>query len=447
MSTDHELAWVIRAWLRGRTSSPPRSGLTRALDVVAVTPQRHAQRLRGEHPRRAARPGAPAAGRSRALFSTERVAAVIATVVLGTGALFYTTGPGLLPVASPSSSPTASPSPSTWTPPSSLVTEELSPGVLRATDDGAGHRLRYQGPAPYTDFDFGPDGSIWIMDGLRLIRAGHQESLGLEGDGPPGSDLTAAPDGSVWALAQGTVVAHRDGGWVIGPDWPGSRHPTALEVSPDGTVWASDGRDLGRLDGGAWTTVPVLVDPAQRVRFGPGDLAATADGMVWINLCAPGIETQLLRFDGSAFHDDAPVVEGSECSGSLEAGPDGALWAVVKRNHPLGPVLARRDPGGWTVYPDGAGVPGLGEADESGSAASIVATADGRLWGTAGNDRGEVAGFFDGSAWTDAFEIATTPRGAELWGRPRKVAPDGRFWILTVDGFLIVDSPVATVGP
>jgi hypothetical protein len=48
--------------------------------------------------------------------------------------------------------------------------EEVAPGVLLTTDDGASHLLQRQGGMRDSDFAFAPDGSTWLLHGSKLIR-------------------------------------------------------------------------------------------------------------------------------------------------------------------------------------------------------------------------------------------------------------------------------------
>jgi hypothetical protein len=370
-----------------------------------------------------------------------RLVAAIAIVALGTGAVLLAGGR----VASPSATP--SPSPVTWTPPPSLVTEEVAPGVLLTTDDGAGHLLRWQGGMPDSDFAFAPDGSIWLLHGSELIRMGDEGRYPGPRGGFDMADLTAAPDGTLWALSEGTVASFRDRAWVTAPAFPGRAPAKALEVLPDGTVWARSTTTLARLDGDSWVAFPIADDqgpiPDYEFVF-PGGLAWTPDGSLWLTACRSYHEPVLLRFDGTRFHASPPSAQ-AECGPLLSTGPDGELWAWVLiggGTRPRYAALARHDGTGWQVSPRAAGVPSI--AAPGAFVGSMAVAPDGRLWAAGGTgDRGSMLGAFDGTVWTDVFGPVDPPVQG---GGPTRVAPDGTVWLLTESGLLIIDPEEAMAG-
>lgn len=368
------------------------------------------------------------------MFTATRLIAATAVVALGTGTLFFAASPG--PAPAPTVSP--SPSPMAWTPPPGLVTQELAPGVILATEDGEGRPLRYLGGVP--DFAFAPDGGLWLLHDSVLIRVG---DAGVH-PAPPGgvdkADLTVASDGTLWALSDGTVASFRGAAWAHAPTFPGGASAKALEVLPDGTLWARSATTLARLDGDSWVAFPIADDQGpvpDYVYVFPGDLAWTPDGSLWVTTCQARKSGKggLLRFDGSTFHRPALEAPADGCILPLATEADGVLWAFLETDPPS---LARFDGTSWELSADDAGIPGIQATGVV--AGTMVVAPDGRLWAASIDGEAALIGAFDGTTWTDAFTRTDGPGFQEL---PIHVAPDGTVWLLTMEGLLIIDPEVA----
>ena len=377
------------------------------------------------------------AGRPRAMLSATRLFAIFAilTISTGTGALFLAASQGPTSVVEPS------PSSTPWAPPSGLVTEEPSPGVLLVTGDGAGRRLDIR-PPDERGLAFGPDGAIWLVDDRGLVRLGQDETYPAPGTTVFFPDLTVAPDGTPWVLAHDTVASFRDGVWTDAPEFPGEVPAKALEVLLDGTVWARSTTTLARLDGDVWTASPIEDEqgpiPDYETIFA-GDLASTSRGGLWVTICntqigSPGLpkgRENLLRFDGQAWQSDPPEMGDGRCATVLAAGPDGEVWASFA-DRPG--ALARHDGTGWEISPSDAGIPGIGGTGWL--APTMVVGHDGRLWATGYRPEGDVLGVYDGTTWTDVYGPIEDTRLTE---QPLEVAPDGSIWLWTDKGILVVN--------
>ncbi len=377
MSTEPELAPVLRAWLQDRTSTPSQAGLARVLDLVAVTPPQQPRGMRALLPRPAAHPTTAPTGRSRTMFSATRLVAALAIVALGTGTLFFAASPGPASVVSPS------PSSMTWTPPAGLITEEVEPGVLRVVDDGAGHDLVTEPPL---GLEFSPDGRLWLLEGgtegiRSMVELGRADS---EVDfGSPRErywfDMAFGPDGTAWAKLGGnqhgaTLASYDGAGWTERP-WPDGSEVGAIEATRDGAVLVAGTVDDGpgprvtRIDEGGRTDLPTPDDPALRGSYHGlvGYLAAAPDGTVWLSNGwfhlwpgAPSSLQGLLRFDGERWQlvDPMPDVP-SRRAGPLAIGPDGTLWVYLETDGPASRRLARWRDDEWTVFSQDDGVPRL----------------------------------------------------------------------------------------
>jgi hypothetical protein len=398
--------------------------------------------------------------RFQSMFSVARFVVAGAIVALFGGFLLA----GLLSQPSDDMAPaavTASPSPSTTEDVlSSMITEEVEPGVLRVLDDGAGHDLVAEPPA---DMTLASDGSVWL-----LRRSSHPDPemwpdtpewvdavirLGQSGTYPFQAaetydyqrSLAVGPDGVAWTNigsyghALGMLASLDGSAWSY-PAWPdGSADVAAIDAMPDGLVWVTQqvtdgpGPRVARIEDGEWTVLPALEDPTLSGFFhGAGRyFAAAPDGTAWLangdfHRCFVAPAPQgLLYFDGTRWELVDTQVDGrSWMAGPLALGPDGTLWVYLERPSPCGAssrngrpgYLARLDADGWRLFTAQAdGVPRMvhfGYRD-----ADMAVDADGTLW--VGHYRDGVLAF-DGSDWRqylagmDVNRVVVTPQGSVL---------------------------------
>ena len=331
---------------------------------------------------------------------------------------------------------------------STLVTEEVEPGVYRVLDDGAGHDLVAEPPAGVT---VAPDDSIWLLRASQdpvvgtVLDPNHGVDavfeLGEAGTDPfePSSsdfvDVAVDVDGAAWL---GLEPEMRDGRWgfsspqgslasVDGDTWAthtwpdGSADVGAIEATADGAVWVArnvedgPGPSVARIKDGEWTVLPSLDDPSLEglYRGAHASFVAAEDGTAWLangrvpfgGAGAPG-PTGLLHFDGERWEVVELPIEGQVHAGPLALGPDGTLW-VYAADHSRSPsenYLARLDADGWAVFSGRTANSGhtLDEADgvpllstQIHYEARMAVDGDGRLWIAVNGDGG--AG--DGDNW------------------------------------------------
>jgi len=249
---------------------------------------------------------------------------------------------------------------------SRVVTEEVAPGVLKIVSDGTSHEFT---DGSIKSIAFGPDGAIWMSGDHGLFQLGEVGEYTVSGE-----DLTVGPDGRLWATLGTTIASFADGKWTF--ERLDVRRVIALEVLPDGTVWARGTTGLVRVDGETVTTYPFAEAPDLRTDMShgvaPSDFASTPDGSVWLALNRSGAGSpRIARFDGERWEVMQPLGEGEERhAGPLAVSPDGVLWAYLQgcADHDC-PVagttrersyLARFDGTSWTVFGETEGVQDVG---------------------------------------------------------------------------------------
>ena len=221
-----------------------------------------------------------------------------------------------------------------------LVTEEVSPGVLRVVSDGIrdlrsepvvacrSFRERYEDGArdlfpTRHGFDdtsrgkvvAGLDGSIWLFWHDRFIRLGDETTHRWAGGQRPslGDDIEVAPDGTVWHAP--------------------SSGSGSVQVTED-LEWAAERLDTLRRDTEAFAERPDCLTDDGWLTEGDGALRAYRDGEWQVALHVPS----------------GPVWQ-------VEISPDDSIW-VAWRERTLrpnvGPLVARLGADGWRLL----GLPG-----------------------------------------------------------------------------------------
>jgi ligand-binding sensor domain-containing protein len=258
----------------------------------------------------------------------------------------------------------------------------------------------------------GPTGQVaaGTETGLKLRQAGIWRMLR---SGPVRNSVTAVAvelDGAVW-LGYGDGSSDAAGGGVSrfdGRQWDhslGDANVQALALAADGSLWAGTGCSVQRLDGQTWRQMA----GCDQVHGNVVDLAAAPDGAVWVAALMG-----LGWLDGQSWTPFDRLVH------SVAVGPDGTVWVAGWEGTPSSWYVARRDGGEWTTYNT---VDAFG-----GSLASLAVTADGALWGMAGQ---KGLARFDGRAWTFQMVVDGLPLNS---GGVVAVAPDGTLWVGTLGG-------------
>jgi hypothetical protein len=412
----------VRTWLDEAFAEAP--------EPVHLYPQ-VAARVHQTPPQRGWLPQLPT-GRFQSMFSATRFAAAGAIVALAAGFLLtnvLTTWQGDEPLPAAGASASASPQPeiseipSPETPTaldllSRVVTSKVAPGVLKIVSDGTSHEFS---DGSIKSIAFGPDGAIWMSGDHGLFQLGEVGEVG--GYPVSGEDLTVGPDGGLWATRGTSIATFADGKWTFTRT---DTRVSALEVLPDGTVWARGETGLVRLDGGTVTAYPFAEAPFLRAdashSVGPSDFALTPDGSVWLalNRSGPG-SPRIARFDGERWEVMQPLGEGEERhAGPLAVSPDGVLWAYLQgcADHDC-PVtdatrersyLARFDGTSWTVFGEADGVHDVGAR---------------HVWA------GRIAVASDGTV------LATEEDGLARRRLPSLDGPAQNTWPMTIDGISV----------
>jgi hypothetical protein len=399
---------------------------------------------------------------------------LIALIALGTGALYFATGQGPLPVPSlapvATTSPTATPSPTTSPTaapstkeltglPAGLVTEDVEPGVLRVVNDGCRDLSLHLYNAP-ADWDSsrranvvaGLDGSVWLFGADEWYRLGERPTYSVTDETPNRVDRMAqvAPDGTLWALVEsddGTTAAlgsFANGTWTVRNGSVGS-----FDLEPDGTVWVSTAGGMVRLrDASQILEARDGQEDNERFWVSPvappaevGDVEFVVQGVVSEN----GLDRLVRswhREDGEGHGEvigEVPLVP----IDAVDMDPHGALWIYQHLDIPVA--------GTWTLgdydWNDGVGrrtthylVHMTGAslavfADEEGVPASgghVRAAPDGSVWLTPSRCGGLAN--FDGTTWTRYL-----PGRCVL---AFDISPDGTVWLqATPEGNTFSEEP------
>lgn len=339
MNDDRDLSPVVRTWLREVPDLADRAWTLASVRArVHDTPQGRRR---------------PAAWRPRSMFSATRLIAAVAIITLGTGTLFLaaSTIPSPAPAASPSPAPTLS-----------LVTEEVEPGVVRVIGDGV-HVLGQPSDRYYMQ-TVGPDGSVWVWSSEDLYQIGDITSGSTVGAAAREAalpfdsrlrQLEVSPDGTLWATdveqpndLDGRLLRFDGSNWREMPTGLGGVQ--SIDIGPDGSVWSTLREDLSpdqsspydliaRLSGEIWTDLPfreeVTAELAAYHRFDLGSMQTTTDGAAWTTWRAittdDFIRSGLLGFDGQAWRVVDPAGRGSyHMVDHLDIGSDDTLWVYLE---------------------------------------------------------------------------------------------------------------------
>jgi hypothetical protein len=153
------------------------------------------------------------------------------------------------------------------------------------------------------------------------------------------------------------------------------------------------------------------------------DIAFTPDGAAWV---ATGLG--LAQFDGDSWTVHDRLVH------SIEAAPDGAIWASGWEGTQGSDYLARFDGAEWTTYRQADSFPG--------GFTMRAVTPDGLIWGTV---PGRGLASFDGRSWSDegSWSFYTPASALSLENMHiLGVAPDGALW-LSLEGSVARFAPGA----
>jgi hypothetical protein len=313
---------------------------------------------------------------------------------------------------------------------SSMVTDEVEPGIYQVINDG----VRDLASVDVSDFVAGYDGGIWLLteDGFQRLGSERSHEWPEESAAYDGLTFEVAPDGTFWIIAaRDRPFSGARGGEALrsadGEAWAPLPCPdvcVGITLSPEGGIWASwpelGGRTwwVGHLRPTGWEPLDQPLPPVGDIIV--DRLYPTDTGDPYATFVAYG--PRLARYhDGTWSEIGYP-------SGIVEVGRDGTVWQSGRGTQigesdtvgsELSGGLARFADGEWTDWtpadlPD-LDLPTQPDHDEFGVAP------DGSLWLSSSCD-GLVR--FDGLV-TDHF----------LPGRcmTMDIATDGSVWALTDD--------------
>ncbi len=197
---------------------------------------------------------------------------------------------------------------------------------------------------------------VWHLQGDAWTHFGFDE--GLTG-GARENALQVGPDGAVWA-AMDEGLARFDG--VAWEQVEPGVH-TALGLAPDGRVWTASLDETS--DDPTWWIHPIGEPALPPLHHVPNvrSIAVGPAGDVWVGSGVEGWFNSggLAHFDGVRWRRVDPFGEGNGfVVHDLEIAPDGGVWvAIASPGEPPYPsaAVARYQDGVWTTFVEADGVP------------------------------------------------------------------------------------------
>jgi ligand-binding sensor domain-containing protein len=191
-------------------------------------------------------------------------------------------------------------------------------GIVR---EAQGQQTRFMSEATVQLLKVAPDGSLWAGMGCGLLRFDGQawQTVIENCDMLHGNiiDVAFTSDGAAWIATGFKLARYHHGDWTII-----DRLINFVEITPDGTVWASgwEGRQgsqyVARFDGTQWTIVE---------RAAVRQLLAAGDGSVW----GTKADNSLVHYTGNISQTltNLPFDQIDE----LVRGPNDDVWAITDR--------------------------------------------------------------------------------------------------------------------
>ncbi len=312
---------------------------------------------------------------------------------------------------------------------STMVTEEVEPGVLRVINDG--FRDLTTPTDPMRRFTAGAARADYLYPGLRAVIVGDAGNVWRTA-----ACVAPAPESSCLRLYR----VGQEGAWDVDPV-PVSFWTGQIDAGPDGRLWALAQNGPRVFEDGAWEPARYQVD---------GDFDAItvqADGRVWLKsdeLCwtdetSAGCTRWPAVFDGGDYGLAGPVVT-----------DDGIVWLTALADEDGSVSFLRFDGTAWQVLPAPADYPG----DPTPLTHPVGMTRDGGTVWTAGDPfvRHQSLTRLDEQGWT----TFTAADGVGTWGGQRgewnapndmlRVAPDGSAWVNATIATASVTDPSTVTG-
>jgi virginiamycin B lyase len=231
------------------------------------------------------------------------------------------------------------------------------------------------------DIISGPDGNLWVRDGLpipdgRLPSIGRLTTSGsflLEYAGIETRALAVAPDGNVWFTGAGTTGAAcgriTPGGTDITPYIHTTTVTRAMVAGPDGNMWVTESNDgVGQAYIGKITLAGTLTEyPVAMSSGNLNDIIVGPDGYLWFT---DGGTNSIGRMSLAGVVTKFPIPTPSAVPFGIAAGPDGAVWFTERKAGLIGRITT-----------DGF-VTEICIPTPNSEPTSIVAGTDGNIWFT-----------------------------------------------------------------
>ena len=249
------------------------------------------------------------------------------------------------------------------------------------------------------------------VTGVGLLRLEGGTLTRILSHGYPFQGIVVDAAGVVYATAIGGLW-RIDGTRISRLDDDAGLSLAALALGPDGVLWTSDRREVGRWDG-TWTR-----EPAETFGALIQDLAVDLDGRVWVVT-----HQAMWRLDGDHWSQLDPGFTGNDGTPFFRAVTVDVSGAVHVSFM-----------GGSAVLRDGTWIDS-GMGDLARSIDDLVAGPDGHVAGSAGLDTVVVRSPAGALRRTELTESGAAVRRGDL----RAVDGAGRLWISTDNGLLVLD--------
>jgi len=214
------------------------------------------------------------------------------------------------------------------------------------------------------------------------------------------------------ALASSSGAARAEGnGPILTIEYPlpaGITTPSAITAGPNGNLWFIAGTTIGRITAqGSAVAIATIA--------GAIDLAAGADGNLWVTICEAGSggAHAIARLTPAGDVTQFPTTVPGSCPQQITAGPDNRLWYTDTAADTVGRVSAID---GLTEFP----LPPAAFAPQG-----ITAGPDGNVWFTAQDRIGKIN---TSGTTIDTYPLSVTP--APRAPESIVTGPDGNLWFV-----------------
>jgi virginiamycin B lyase len=184
---------------------------------------------------------------------------------------------------------------------------------------------------------------------------------------------------------------------------------SGIAAGPDGAMWFSGNRNIGRI-----TTAGVItVYPLPTSNAGSAAITAGSDGAMWFT--ESGINgAKIGRITTSGVFTEYPLPDPLSLPTAITAGPDGALWFIESGNTNIGRITTS---GVITEFP-------LPASEKNTGVYAVTAGPDGNLWFTVDYGANKIIRMTTSGVFT-IYTVATFVNAGSIAITP---GPDGALW-------------------